>query len=149
MKFSENNKLLKILVAEDNHVDQHIIVQEMKENNMLNEIFIVDDGVEAMEFLQRVGKYADPEISPKPDIVLLDIKMPRMDGKEVLQQIKREPLLKSIPIIIVTTSDYEKHIIESYKLDVKGYISKPFAFNQFMDAVIDLKCFGLCLVKLP
>jgi len=149
MKSPENIKPLKILVVEDNYVDQHIIVQALKENSLINKLYIVDDGFEAMEYLHQKGKYADPKVSPRPDVVLLDIKMPRMDGKEVLQQIKKHPRLKSIPVIMVTTSDFEKHIIESYNLDVKGYISKPFAFDQFMDAIINLKCVGLCLTKLP
>ena len=138
MTCPENSKPLKILVVEDNHLDQHVIVQALKVDNFLNELYIVDNGLEAMEYLHQKGKYADPKVNPRPDVVLLDIKMPKMDGREVLKLIKKHPRLNSIPVIMVTTSDYDKYIIESYHLDVKGYISKPFTFGQFMDAIINL-----------
>lgn len=138
-----------ILLAEDNPADQALVKRSLINHKVHIELFIVDDGVEAMEYLRQEGKYADPQTSPKPDILLLDIKMPKMDGKEVLREVKNDPVLKTIPVIMLTTSDYEKDIIESYNLGVNAFITKPVDFNQFMQAMFSIKCFWLCVAGLP
>ncbi len=138
-----------ILLAEDNLADQELVKRSLIDNQFLLEIYAVDDGVEAMEYLRREGKYVDPKTSPKPDILLLDINMPRMDGKEVLQEMKNDPALKTIPVIMLTTSDHEKDIIESYNLGVNAYITKPTDLPQFLQAMLSVKFFWLCVTQRP
>lgn len=139
----------KILLVEDNPADQEITKRALKDSKIDNGLYITEDGVEAMEYLERKGKYADPNNSPTPDLVLLDINMPRMDGKEVLQQIRKNQDLKHIPVVMLTTSDQEKDIFESYQLGVNAYITKPVDFKKFSDVMRQLKNFWFNIAVLP
>lgn len=144
-----NTKSGITLLAENSLTDQLLIKKVLEANKILNKLFIVENGVETLKYLRREGKYADPEISPKPDILLLNIKMPQMDGKAVLKEIRNDPALKSIPVVMMTMSHYEKDIIESCNLGVRAFITKPDSCDQFINAIHRLEHFWLHEIKLP
>jgi CheY-like chemotaxis protein len=123
---------VEILLVEDNPGDVRLTQEAFKEGRVRNRLSVVGDGVEAMAFLRREGKYAD---APRPDMVLLDLNLPRKDGREVLAEFKRDDALKSIPIVILTTSAAEEDILRSYNLHANCYIVKPVDFEQFIRAV--------------
>ncbi|MCF8098671.1 MAG: response regulator [Desulfarculaceae bacterium] len=137
---------VKILLVEDNPGDARLAQEALKDAKMANDFFWVDDGVKALEFLQHQGEYAD---SPRPDVVLLDLNLPRMDGREVLAAIKADDGLKSIPVVVLTISDAEEDILKSYDLHANCYITKPLALDRFMDVVKQIEEFWLTIVKLP
>jgi chemotaxis family two-component system response regulator Rcp1 len=139
-------KELTILLVEDNEGDIVLTVEALKMANITNKIIVVRDGEEALEYLHREGRYTNAE---QPDIILLDINLPRIDGKEVLARIKSDDKLKIIPVVILTTSDSEKDVIESYNNHANCYITKPVDFNKFMQVVHMIKDFWITLVKLP
>jgi len=139
-------KELIILLVEDNEGDIVLTVEALKEAKINNNVVVVRDGEEALNYLYRQGPYAHAEL---PDIILLDINLPRVDGKEVLGKIKNDEHLKFIPVVILTTSDSEKDIMESYVNHANCYITKPVDFNKFMQVVMMIKSFWITLVKLP
>ncbi len=145
----KNSDLVVVLLVEDNPADQQLTIRAFKKGRVNINLQIANDGVEAMEYLNGVGKYADRKSYPIPDLVLLDINMPRMDGKQVLKEIKTDINLKIIPVIMLTTSDQEKDIIDSYNLGVNAYISKPVRINDFMDVVHKLEDFWFSLNRIP
>ena len=139
-------KELVILLVEDNEGDIVLTVEALKEAKINNKVVVVRDGEEALNYLYRQGPYVNAEL---PDIILLDINLPRIDGKEVLGKIKSDEHLKFIPVVILTTSDSEKDIMESYVNHANCYITKPVDFNKFMQVVMMIKSFWITLVKLP
>ena len=139
-------KELIILLVEDNEGDIVLTVEALKEAKINNNVVVVRDGEEALNYLYRQGPYANAEL---PDIILLDINLPRVDGKEVLGKIKNDEHLKFIPVVILTTSDSERDIMESYVNHANCYITKPVDFNKFMQVVMMIKSFWITLVKLP
>jgi chemotaxis family two-component system response regulator Rcp1 len=139
-------KEITILLVEDNEGDIVLTVEALKIANITNKIVVVRDGEEALEFLYREGRHAAGE---QPDLILLDINLPRIDGKEVLTRIKNDDNLKFIPVVILTTSDSEKDVMESYSNHANCYITKPVDFNKFMQVVHMIKDFWITLVKLP
>jgi CheY-like chemotaxis protein len=141
-------KIKTILLAEDNPKDVELTLEAMAENNLANQVIVVHDGVEALEYLRCEGKYASrkPE---NPAIVLLDIKMPRMGGIEVLRNIRSDPKLKRIPVIILTSSREEEDLNQSYDLGVNAYVVKPVGFQQFINAVKQIGGFWAVLNELP
>ncbi|MBI5814265.1 MAG: response regulator [Nitrospinae bacterium] len=138
-----------ILLVEDSPADQELVRRVMERSKIRNELLIVEDGVEAMAYLKNEGKYSDTSRFPKPDLVLLDINMPRMDGKQVLSEIRRDPGLKSVPVIILTTSTSEKDVFEAYHLGANAFISKPVDFEGFTDAIRQMESFWLMVATLP
>jgi len=142
-------KPVVILLAEDNKADQVFVQRAFNLTEIRNNLFFVNDGVEAMEYMRREGKFNDPKYSPKPDLILLDVNMPRMNGKEVLKELKTDPDLKSVPVIMLTTSDHENDVIESYNFGVNAYITKPAGLDRFIDTIESLKNFWLQVVALP
>ncbi|MHC4269850.1 MAG: response regulator [Planctomycetota bacterium] len=142
-------KPVVILLAEDNKADQVFVQSAFNLTEIRNNLFFVNDGVEAMEYMHREGKFNDPKYSPKPDLILLDVNMPRMNGKEVLKELKTDPDLKSVPVIMLTTSDHENDVIESYNFGVNAYITKPAGLDRFIDTIESLKNFWLQVVALP
>ena len=138
-----------ILLVEDNPADQQLTIRAFKKGRGNINLQIANDGVEAMEYLKGVGKFANREKFPIPDLVLLDINMPRKDGKQVLKEIKEDSKLKVIPVIMLTTSDQEKDILDSYNLGVNAYISKPVRINDFVDVVNKLEDFWFTLNRIP
>jgi CheY-like chemotaxis protein len=127
-------KLQRILLAEDNQKDVELTLEALSEHNLANEVVVVKDGVEAMEYLRREGKFK-LRIPGNPAVLLLDIKMPRMDGLEVLSAVRGDPLLKMLPVVILTSSREEQDLIRSYELGVNAYVVKPVDFAQFIEAI--------------
>ncbi len=128
-----------ILMADDDADDRFLAEDALKEAHLKNDIRFVCDGEELMEYLCHRGKYIDPESAPRPGLILLDLNMPRMDGREAIEQIKRDPDLKRIPVVVLTTSKAEEDVIRSYELGVCGYITKPVSFD---DLIIVMKTIG-------
>ncbi len=137
--------LAVVLLVEDNPADQQLTIRAFQKGHVNTNLQITSDGVEAMEYLRGVEKYHDREIYPVPDLILLDINMPRKDGKQVLKEIREDKALKIIPVVMLTTSDQEKDIIDSYNLGVNAYISKPVRINEFMEVVQKLEDFWFSL----
>ena len=135
-----------ILLAEDNPGDARLVEEALKENKLTNTLNVVHDGVEAMAYLRREGKHAD---APKPDLILLDLNMPRKDGREVLAEIKQDETLRRIPVVVLTSSESEQDLLTSYDLHVNAYVTKPLNLDRFIEVVKALENFWLCIVKLP
>lgn len=141
-------KLKKILLVDDNPNDVELSLEAFEEANLGNRVVVANDGVEAMEYLLYEGKFQQREQEP-PAVILLDIKMPRMDGMEVLQQIKSNAALKMIPVVMLTSSREEPDLKKCYDLGVNAYIVKPVNFKDFFDAVKQLGIFWALLNELP
>jgi CheY-like chemotaxis protein len=124
-----------ILIADDDEEDRMLARDALEESRLANSLFFVHDGVELLDFLHRRGPFEDPSTSPRPGIILLDINMPRMTGLEALRDIKRDPSLRRIPVVILTTSRADEDIIRSYDLGVNSFISKPVTFNGLVDVM--------------
>ena len=137
---------IQILLVEDNPGDVRLTKEALRGARVANELHVVGDGEEAIDFLNRRGEHAD---APRPDIVLLDLNLPRLDGSEVLAQIKTDPELAKIPIIVLTSSSAEADIQRAYELHANCFISKPVDFTEFIGAVRSLEGFWLKIVKLP
>ena len=138
-----------ILLVEDNIADQLLMKRALVDANIPNKLMIANNGIEALEYLRREGKYANPDDSPTPNMIILDINMPMMDGKQVLREIKSDPRLKMIPAIMFTTSSQEQDIIESYQLGANAYINKPIDIAQFMDMIEKINQFWFVVAELP
>jgi CheY-like chemotaxis protein len=141
-----NGKPIEILLVEDNPGDVRLTVESLKEATVMNNLSVVGDGVEAMAFLRRNGVYAN---APKPHLILLDLNLPKKDGYEALAEIKQDPRLKLIPVVIVTGSDAERDIVGSYDLHANAYVAKPVDLDQFMDVIRSVESFWLSVAKLP
>jgi two-component system, chemotaxis family, response regulator Rcp1 len=135
-----------ILLAEDNPADFHLTAEALKESKIRNQLFHVNDGAEVLEFLRKKGKYADV---PRPDVILMDLNMPRKDGRRTLEEIKEDPYLKGIPVVILTVSDAEEDIIRSYNLHANCYVTKPMDLDEFAKVVKGIEDFWFSIVKLP
>jgi CheY-like chemotaxis protein len=141
-------ELKKILLAEDNPKDVELTLEALKESNLANRVAVVRDGVEAMEYLRCQGAYADREPG-LPSVLFLDIKMPRMDGLEVLREVRNDPDLKLLPVVILTSSREDKDLLNSYYLGVNAYVVKPVTFGGFIDAVKQLGVFWAIVNEIP
>lgn len=141
-----NTPSICILLVEDNPGDVRLVCEALAEGNVLNNLCIVSDGVEAIDFLHRRGKYAE---APRPDIILLDLNLPRKDGREVLAEIKENPALRQIPVIVMTTSAADPDILRAYSLHANCFITKPVELDQFLRVVKGVQEFWLKIVKLP
>lgn len=139
-------KPVEILLVEDNPGDVRLAVEALKEGKVHNNLHVVGDGVEAMMFLRREGKYA---LSPRPDLILLDLNLPKKDGREVLAEIKADERLRRIPVVVLTTSKAEQDILRTYDLHANCYITKPVDLEQFIAVVRSVEDFWLTVVKLP
>jgi len=139
-------KLIDILVVEDNAGDARLIREVLNNDKVFSSLYMVKDGVEAMDFLRKNGKYRN---MPKPDLIILDLNLPRKDGREVLGEIKNDEELKHIPIVIMTISQAEEDILKSYNLHANCYITKPIDLNQFIRVVKSIEDFWFSIVKLP
>jgi CheY-like chemotaxis protein len=137
---------IEILLVEDSPDDADLTMDALRDGRVRNRITHVEDGVEAMAFLRREGKYAD---APRPDLILLDLNLPRKRGREVLAEVKQDPELRRIPVVIMTSSDDEKDILAAYDLYVNCYITKPVDLDQFIGVVKSIEQFWFTIVKLP
>ena len=140
---------VEILLVEDNPNDVELALHALKKNNIANRIEVVRDGAEALEFIFATGAYARRSIDHAPKVILLDLKLPKVDGLEVLRQIKADPRTRAIPVVALTSSREERDIVESYNLGVNSYITKPVDFDQFTQAVRTLGMYWLLLNQPP
>jgi CheY-like chemotaxis protein len=141
-------ELRKILLVEDNPKDVELTLEALSENNLINRVIVLKDGVEALEYLRYRGAYKDRK-NEAPAVILLDIKMPRMDGIEVLQAIRNDSSLKMIPVVMLTSSREEPDLKKCYELGVNAYVVKPVNFRDFFDAVKQLGIFWAVINELP
>ncbi len=137
---------IEILLVEDSPGDARLAMEALKEAKVLNHISVVPDGVEAMAFLRRQDGYAD---APYPDLILLDLNLPKKDGREVLAEVKADSSLQHIPVVILTTSQAEQDVMRSYRLHANCYITKPVDLDQFLEVIKSVENFWLTVVKLP
>jgi len=137
---------IEILLVEDSPSDTELTVEALKDFKVRNHVSIVEDGVQALQFLRRQGPYAQ---APRPDMIMLDLNLPRKDGREVLDEIKGDDHLKTIPIVVLTTSRADQDILRAYQLNANCYINKPVDFNQFLEVVRSIESFWLFVVTLP
>ncbi len=142
----ERSTPVEILLVEDNPGDVRLTQEALKESKMLNTLSVASDGIEALEFLHRQGKFANAN---RPDLILLDLNLPRKDGREVLDEIKSDDELKRIPVVVLTTSKAEEDIIRMYTRYANCYITKPIDFDQFILVIKSIEEFWLSIVKLP
>jgi CheY-like chemotaxis protein len=138
----------KILLAEDNPFDLELALAGLAEHRLTNEVVVARDGAEALDYLKRRGRFAD-RTPGSPMVILLDLKMPKVDGLEVLRQIKSDPALHNIPIVVLTSSREEQDVVESYNLGVNAYVVKPVAFDKFVDVVKQIGLFWVLTNEVP
>ena len=139
-------KVIDVLLVEDDPGDVLMTREAFLDHKLKNVLHVVDNGADAMAFLRKEGEYAE---SPTPDLVLLDLNLPRMDGREVLAQIKADDELRSIPVVVLTTSEAEEDILRSYQLHANAYVTKPVDFERFLEVVRQIDEFFVTVVKLP
>ena len=140
---ANNNKI--ILLVEDNPDDEALTLRALKKNNILNEVVVARDGVEGLDYLFGAGAYADRDVCDQPQVILLDLKLPKVDGLEVLRRIRADERTRLFPVVILTTSNEDRDVISSYQLGANSYIRKPVDFDQFMEAVRQLGLYWLVL----
>lgn len=145
----ENSRPITILMADDDEDDRLLTKEAFAESHLANNLYFVNDGEELMQYLFRKGAYTDPEISPRPGIILLDLNMPRKDGREALEEIKADPDLCRIPVIILTTSKAEEDIIRSYNLGANSFIAKPVTFHRLVEVLQTVGNYWFHIVQLP
>lgn len=138
-----------ILLVEDDPDDQELTKRALRSSKLLNTLKIVNDGEQALDYLYQRGDFADSEAAPRPELILLDLNMPKLDGRSVLTRIKQDPELRSIPVVILTTSSREEDVARSYHLGVNSYITKPVRMEGFIRAIQDLEHYWFDLVVLP
>ncbi len=137
---------VEILLVEDNPRDARLAVETLKDSKIHNNLYHVKDGVEAMDFLRRRGEYAGV---PVPDLILLDLNLPRKDGREVLEEIKEDAQLKLVPVVVLTTSEAERDLVRTYDLHANAYVVKPLDLDRFIEVVQAIEDFWFAIVKLP
>lgn len=142
-------KPMTILLADDDEDDRMLIMDAIKENNFSDEIVFVEDGEELLDYLCNKGKHSDVRMAPKPNLILLDLNMPRRDGREALKEIKADPILKKIPVIVFTTSDSDKDISNTYELGGNSFITKPMSFTHLVKVIKEIHDYWFKLSKLP
>jgi CheY-like chemotaxis protein len=143
---SDVDRMIEILLVEDDPGDVVMTREAFQDYKVRNNLHVVNDGTEAMAFLRRQGDYAD---RPRPDLVLLDLNLPKMDGREVLEAIKSDPELASIPVVVLTTSENEDDVLRSYSLHANAYVTKPVDFERFIEVVRQIDDFFVSVVRLP
>lgn len=138
-----------ILLAEDNPDDVQLTLRALKKSKIMNEVVVAQDGIEALEYLFGTGKYAGRDTKVLPQVVLLDLKMPRMDGLETLQLIRKDERTKLLPVVVLTTSSEDRDRVESYNIGANSYVRKPVDFNSFAEAINQLGLYWLVLNEAP
>jgi chemotaxis family two-component system response regulator Rcp1 len=146
MESTNCGRPVEVLLVEDNPGDVRLTMEALKDGKMSNRLSVVGDGEDALAFLRRQGKYADV---PRPDLILLDLNLPRKDGREVLTEIKADEGLRRIPVVVLTTSSAERDIFKTYELHANCYITKPVDFDQFITVVRSIEDFWFTIVRLP
>ncbi|MCY0853543.1 response regulator [Cupriavidus sp. D39] len=146
MTMEPMGRTAEFLLVEDNPGDVRLTQEALRESKVKNNLHVVSNGVDAIAFLRRKGPFAN---APRPDIILLDLNLPKKDGREVLAEIKADPVLRRIPVVVITSSEAEQDILKSYDLHVNCYVTKPVDLEQFMKVVQSVETFWLTIVKLP
>lgn len=146
---SKTGKPVIFLMADDDPDDRLLIKEAFQESLLTNTIYFVEDGVELMDYLRHQDKYSNPGDAPRPDLILLDLNMPRKDGREALAEIKSDSRLRYIPVVVLTTSKAEEDIMRSYDIGAAGYITKPVTFDGLVEAIRGLKRYWVQIVRLP
>ncbi len=146
---NNRNTPIVILVAEDDAEDQMLVKEAMEESRLSNHIHFVSDGEELLAYLRHEGPYADPRKYPRPGLILLDLNMPRKDGREAMKEIKTDPKLRVIPIVVLTTSKAEEDILRTYDLGVNSFITKPVSFSSLVNVMRTLGKYWFEIVELP
>ena len=146
MEMNTTGRPIEILLVEDSPGDVRLTKEALREGKIRNHLSVVTDGVAALAFLRREGRYAN---APRPDVVLLDLNLPKKDGREVLTEIKADPRLRRIPVVVLTTSSNEEDILRAYDLHANCYITKPVDLDQFISVVQSIESFWLTIVTLP
>ena len=145
----KNAKAVVFLMADDDPDDRFLIKEAFQESLLTNSIYFVEDGIELLDYLRHNGKYANPTEAPTPDLILLDLNMPRKDGREALAEIKSDIHLRYIPVVVLTTSKAEEDIMRSYDIGAASYITKPVTFDGLVEAIRGLKRYWVQIVRLP
>jgi CheY-like chemotaxis protein len=144
-----SESVVEILLVEDNPRDAELTLRALKKHNLANKVQVVKDGAEALDYIFATGAYAERNINDHPKVILLDLKLPKVDGMEVLRRIRADERTKCIPVVVLTSSQEERDIVESYKLGVNSYIVKPVDFDKFLSTVQELGLYWLLLNKPP
>jgi CheY-like chemotaxis protein len=145
----KSRKPVPILIADDDREDREMMRDALKESRLLNALYCVEDGVELMDYLHQRGKFSDHLENPTPGLILLDLNMPRMDGREALREIKNDPRLRKIPVIVLTTSQAEEDIFKTYDLGVNSFITKPVSFSSLVIVMTTIGQYWFEIVELP
>lgn len=140
---------VELLLVEDNQNDVELTLRAFKKHNLQNKVFVVHDGAEAIDFIFCTGAYATRDFTKQPKLILLDLKLPKINGKEVLEKLKTDPMTKVIPVAVMTSSQEESDIFESYRLGVNSFVIKPVDFDKFMDTVAELGFYWVFINKPP
>jgi chemotaxis family two-component system response regulator Rcp1 len=143
---TSNTESIEILMVEDNAKDARLAEEILRDSKIHNNLYHVKDGVEAMQFLHRQGAYTH---APHPDLILLDLNLPRKDGREVLAEIKEDPELRLVPVVVLTTSEAERDLVRTYDLHANAYVVKPIDLDRFIEVVQAIEDFWFAIVKLP
>lgn len=146
MNVARSGKVIDVLLVEDDPGDVLMTREAFEDNKVANRLAVVSDGVSALAFLRKEGEHAD---APTPDLVLLDLNLPRMDGREVLEAMKGDDALRSIPVVVLTTSEAEEDVVRSYSLHANAYVTKPVDFERFIEVVRQIDEFFVEVVRLP
>ena len=145
----QEKNVAEILLVEDNQNDIEMVLRAFDKHNLANKVLVVNDGQQALEYIFVTGPFSGRDIEDKPKIIILDLKLPKIDGLEVLRRVKYDERTKSIPVVVLTSSKEEKDVVESYRLGVNSYIIKPVDFEKFVQAVGDLGFYWLVMNKPP
>lgn len=145
----KNKGTISVLLVEDDEDDVRLTQRAFIKGKIMNKLYVVNDGEEAMDFLEHRGRYTDPQNAPEPGVILLDLNMPRMDGREVLKEIKSSEKLRHIPVVILTTSSQENDVCNCYEYGANTFITKPVEFDKFLKAVVSLGEYWLDIARLP
>jgi CheY-like chemotaxis protein len=146
---NQSPKPVTLLLAEDDPDDRLLTRQALEKSRLVNDLRCVEDGEELLDYLRRRGKYADPKQSPRPGLILLDLNMPRKDGREALREIKSDPRLRAIPIVVLTTSKSDEDVARTYNLGVNSYITKPARFSALVEVMQAIGKYWFEIVELP
>ncbi len=144
-----NPNAIEVILIEDNPHDAELCLRALKKHGLANKVQLLQDGAEALDFIFAAGAFTGREINHRPKLILLDLKLPKVDGLEILRRIKDDERTRTIPVVVMTSSQEEKDIVESYKLGVNSYIVKPVDFDKFVNSVADLGLYWLLLNKVP
>jgi two-component system response regulator len=148
-KVLHNPDAIEIILIEDNPHDAELVLRALKKHGLTNKLQLLQDGAEALDFIFATGAYAERDLNHRPKLILLDLKLPKVDGLEILRRLKGDERTRSIPVVVMTSSQEEKDIVESYSLGVNSYIVKPVDFDKFVQSVADLGLYWLLLNKVP